>query len=54
MNKHAQALGRIKSKKKAEASRRNGLLGGRPAKLDKISIPNRNVIKALQNPTIGI
>jgi len=31
-NKHAQALGRIKSKKKARASRRNGKLGGRPKK----------------------
>lgn len=30
MNKHAQALGSIKSKKKAQASRKNGKLGGRP------------------------
>lgn len=30
MNKHAQALGRIKTKKKARSSRRNGKLGGRP------------------------
>jgi hypothetical protein len=29
-NKAAQALGRIKSEKKADASRRNGKLGGRP------------------------
>ena len=31
-NKHAQALGRIKTKKKAKASRLNGKLGGRPKK----------------------
>ncbi len=30
MNKHAQALGRIKTPKKARASRLNGKLGGRP------------------------
>jgi len=30
INKHAQALGRIKTKKKANASRLNGLKGGRP------------------------
>lgn len=30
MNIHAQALGRIKTKKKARASRKNGKLGGRP------------------------
>jgi len=35
MNKHAQALGRIKSEKKARASRLNGKKGGRPKKLDK-------------------
>lgn len=29
-NPHAVALGKIKSKKKSEASRRNGKLGGRP------------------------
>ena len=33
MNKHAQALGRIKTKKKAIASRLNGLKGGRPKKV---------------------
>ena len=33
MNKAAQALGRIKTAKKAAASRRNGKLGGRPKKL---------------------
>ena len=30
MNPHAQALGQIKSKKKARASRLNGKKGGRP------------------------
>ena len=42
MNKHAQALGRIKTAKKAKASRLNGLKGGRP-KLDKSRkiIPNK-------------
>jgi hypothetical protein len=37
MNKNpsAVALGSIKSKKKAEASRINGKLGGRPKKLNK-------------------
>jgi len=33
MNKHAQALGKIKTKKKARASRLNGKLGGRPKKV---------------------
>lgn len=33
MNKHAQALGRIKTDKKAKASRLNGKKGGRPKKL---------------------
>lgn len=31
-NKHAAALGRIKTPKKAAAARRNGKLGGRPKK----------------------
>ena len=31
----AQVLGRIKSKRKAAASRRNGRLGGRPKAKDK-------------------
>lgn len=31
-NPHAVAMGRMKSEKKAEASRRNGRLGGRPRK----------------------
>lgn len=32
MNIHAQELGRIKTKKKAKASRENGKKGGRPKK----------------------
>jgi hypothetical protein len=32
MNIHAQALGRIKTAKKAKSSRLNGKLGGRPKK----------------------
>ena len=32
-NIHAQKLGMIKTKKKAESSRRNGKLGGRPPKV---------------------
>ena len=32
MNKHAQALGKIRTAKKARASRLNGKLGGRPPK----------------------
>lgn len=47
-NPHAVALGSIKTKKKAKASRKNGLLGGRPVKLDKLDIHTRNVIEALQ------
>lgn len=54
MNKHAQALGKLGGSKKSErktlASRKNGLLGGRPAKLDKLDIHTRNVIKHLTNP----
>ena len=46
MNKHAQALGSIKTKKKAEASRLNGKLGGRPKKV--IHTPPLAII-----PTIG-
>lgn len=34
-NIHAQALGRIKSKKKAKAARENGKKGGRPRGVDK-------------------
>jgi hypothetical protein len=45
INKHAQELGRIKTKKKAEASRRNGKLGGRPRKLSTVC--------TCGNPTIG-
>ena len=36
MNRAAQALGRIKTAKKAAASRENGKLGGRP------KLPKRN------------
>jgi hypothetical protein len=32
-NPHAVALGKIKSKKKAKASRENGKKGGRPKKV---------------------
>ena len=38
MNKAAQTLGRIKSAKKAAASRRNGKLGGRPKKQNRMCI----------------
>lgn len=45
MNKHAQALGRIKTVKKAIASRLNGKLGGRPItkRLDKSAIHKPNI-----------
>lgn len=43
MNKHAQALGRIKSKKKAISSRLNGRKGGRP-KGSKVDKKIRNVV----------
>lgn len=33
MNKHARALGQIKSEKKAKSSKENGKKGGRPKKL---------------------
>ncbi len=33
MNIHAQALGRIKTEKKAKSSRLNGKKGGRPKKI---------------------
>jgi hypothetical protein len=42
MNKAAQTLGRIKSKKKARASRLNGKLGGRP---------NKKIIQSLDKET---
>lgn len=45
INIHAQALGKIKTKKKAKASRENGKLGGRPKKLSTVC--------ACHNPTIG-
>ncbi len=39
-NPHAVALGSIKSAKKAEAARKNGLLGGRPKKERKEGEPD--------------
>lgn len=43
MNKHAQALGRIKTPKKTLSSKKNGKLGGRPreyiAKLTIYDLP---------------
>ncbi len=33
MNKHAQALGKIKSEKKSLSSKENGKKGGRPKKV---------------------
>ena len=47
MNKHASALGKIKTEKKAKASRENGKLGGRP-KLDKTSNIIPNTLSPLQ------
>ena len=47
MNKAAQALGRIKTAKKAAASRENGKLGGRPKK-QKRRKPNTRI-----TPTAG-
>lgn len=47
MNKHAQALGRIRTEKKAKASRLNGLKGGRP-KLDKSIENTPNKLSPLQ------
>ena len=46
-NPHAQALGRIKTEKKAKASRENGKLGGRPKKKPPVD-------NSLTNQTIGI
>lgn len=37
-NKYAVALGSIKSKKKAKASRENGKKGGRPKKLSTVVV----------------
>ena len=44
MNKHAQALGRIKTKKKATASRLNGLKGGRPSKSKAKILTNTDTV----------
>ena len=44
MNKHAQALGRIKTKKKATASRLNGLKGGRPSKRKAKILKKKNTV----------
>jgi len=49
INIHAQKLGMIKTKKKAESSRRNGKLGGRPRKLSTVC-----KCGDLQKPAIGI
>lgn len=40
-NPHAQALGSIKTAKKARASKRNGKLGGRPVTKKKV-IPQKD------------
>lgn len=45
MNIHAQALGRIKSKKKAKASRLNGKLGGRPITRNKNDGEDNGAVK---------
>ncbi len=43
VNIHAQALGRIKTKKKAKSSRENGKKGGRPI-VKKVDKKIRNVV----------
>ena len=43
-NKHAQALGRIKTAKKAKASRLNGLKGGRPSKSKAKKLTNLDAV----------
>ena len=48
-NPHAVAMGRMKSKRKAEASRRNGKLGGRPRKTPAVSdMARTGIIEALK------
>jgi hypothetical protein len=49
INKYAQMLGKIKTKKKAESSRINGKLGGRPRKLSTVC-----KCHDLSNQTVGI
>lgn len=44
-NPHAVALGSIRTKKKAAASRRNGRLGGRPKKAPPILVDKPNARK---------
>ncbi len=39
---HMTALGRISTRKKAESSRRNGMLGGRPRKNPDATTPKRS------------
>lgn len=49
INKHAQMLGKIKTEKKAKASRENGKLGGRPKKISPVC-----KCHDLSNQTVGI
>ncbi len=50
MSEAARALGRIKTERKAEASRENGKRGGRP---EKLTAEEKTKIRRRRNPSLS-